>query len=83
MPLGSTLCGAIPRAPATLPCPCWQQLRARRPNLKALYISGYSGEAVQPDAARVWKNFLQKPFTMEVFARKVREVLSDPGRPAR
>ncbi len=60
-----------------------QQLRARRPGLKALYISGYSGEAVQPDAARVWKNFLQKPFTMEVFARKVREVLSDPGRPAR
>jgi two-component system cell cycle sensor histidine kinase/response regulator CckA len=60
-----------------------QQLRARRPQLKALYISGYSGEAVQPDAARVWKNFLQKPFTMEVFARKVREVLSDPGRPPR
>ena len=57
-----------------------QQLRARRPQLKALYISGYSGEAVQPDAARVWKNFLQKPFTMEVFARKVREVLIDPGR---
>jgi nitrogen-specific signal transduction histidine kinase/CheY-like chemotaxis protein len=60
-----------------------QHLRARRPDLKALYISGYSGEAVQPDAARVWKNFLQKPFTMEVFARKVREVLGDPARPAR
>jgi DNA-binding NtrC family response regulator len=57
-----------------------QQLRARRPQLKVLYISGYSGETVQPDATRVWKNFLQKPFTMEVFARKVREVLSEPGR---
>src|SRR5882724_1187316 len=49
---------------------------ARRSDLKVLYVSGYTGEAVlqhrllEPGVA-----FLQKPFTPDVLARKTREVL--------
>jgi PAS domain S-box-containing protein len=52
------------------------QLRARRPELKILYMSGYSGGAIvhehllQHDVA-----LLPKPFSPEGLARKVREVL--------
>jgi PAS domain S-box-containing protein len=51
---------------------------ARRNDLKVLYVSGYTGEAVlqhrllEPGVA-----FLQKPFTPDVLARKTREVLDD------
>jgi len=47
-----------------------------RPHMKVLYISGYPLEIVReklrdPDMA----NFLQKPFPIEAFVRKVRELL--------
>ena len=51
-------------------------LRARRPALKTLYVSGYTGPALlhrkvlEPGDA-----FLSKPFTPCALARKVREVL--------
>jgi two-component system cell cycle sensor histidine kinase/response regulator CckA len=54
-----------------------QQLRARRPQLKALYISGYGGETMPSAEAVGPEDFLQKPFTLEVLARKLREVLDD------
>ncbi len=47
-----------------------------RPELKVLYLSGYSEEQIA--RARVLEaglNFLAKPFTLEALARKVREVL--------
>ena len=49
---------------------------AKRSDLRVLYVSGYTGEAVlqhrllEPGVA-----FLQKPFTPDVLARKTREVL--------
>jgi CheY-like chemotaxis protein len=52
------------------------QLEAVRPGIKALYISGYTDDAIvrhgilDPDVA-----FLQKPFTIDGFARKVREAI--------
>jgi len=55
-----------------------QHARARRSDLKVLYVSGYTGEAVlqnrllEPGVA-----FLQKPFTPDVLARKTREVLDN------
>ncbi len=52
------------------------RLAAARPGLKVLYVSGYvdregsSQDLVSPSAA-----FLHKPFTPDVLAQKVREVL--------
>ena len=54
------------------------RLCASRPQTKVLYLSGYTEDAivhegvVDPDTA-----FLQKPFTLQMLARKVREVLGE------
>ena len=53
-----------------------EALRQQRPEVKVLFISGYTEEAVvrhgtlEPSAA-----FLQKPFSISDFSRKVRELL--------
>jgi len=53
------------------------RLIAARPALKILYISGFTGDLVgQHGLVRLETNFLQKPFTVDGLARKVREVLS-------
>lgn len=53
-----------------------EQLAVRRPGLKILYVSGYTNNAITHhgvlDAGLA---FLQKPFTPDMLARKVREVL--------
>jgi len=47
--------------------------------LKVLYMSGYAGEAVVRHGVLDNGNaFLQKPFTLDVLAHKVREVLDAP-----
>jgi two-component system, cell cycle sensor histidine kinase and response regulator CckA len=43
-----------------------------RPELKTLFISGYTNQSIELEADR---SFLQKPFTPSGLARKVREVL--------
>ena len=50
-----------------------QQLLTVRPALKVLYLSGYAQDAFPPSESH--KAFLQKPFTLQSLARKVREVL--------
>jgi len=58
-----------------------QQLTARRPDVKVLYISGYTNdEVVRRGVRRTEAHFLQKPFTAQELMRKVRKVLD--GEPA-
>jgi CheY-like chemotaxis protein len=53
-----------------------ERLRAERPELPVLYISGYPGdELVAQGMLDVDRPFLQKPFSPAVLARKVRELL--------
>jgi two-component system, cell cycle sensor histidine kinase and response regulator CckA len=53
-----------------------QLLRAKRPTVKVLYVSGYTTEAVfRHGLLDGTTAFLPKPFTPQSLARKVREVL--------
>jgi YesN/AraC family two-component response regulator len=45
-------------------------LTARRPDMKVLYVSGYGDAKAQNDL-----HFLQKPFSTEELATKIREIL--------
>ncbi|MEW6545018.1 MAG: PAS domain-containing protein [Nitrospirota bacterium] len=57
-----------------------ERLTSSRPDLRVLYMSGYGSESIvhhgiiDPGTA-----FLQKPFTQETLASKVRAVLDQPG----
>jgi two-component system, cell cycle sensor histidine kinase and response regulator CckA len=57
-----------------------QRLGARRPNLKVLYISGYTDdEVLRRGVHGAPASFLHKPFTSDDFMRRVREVLEGAG----
>jgi len=54
------------------------RLRAERPDLKVIFISGYSGETVGQDSASPWRTgtaFLQKPCHRHTLLQTVREAL--------
>jgi two-component system cell cycle sensor histidine kinase/response regulator CckA len=60
-----------------------RQMTALRPDMKVLYISGYTDNAIVSKGLLdpgIW--FLQKPFTPATLAAKVREVLDHPGKAA-
>jgi DNA-binding NtrC family response regulator len=52
-------------------------LRAARPEMRVVYMSGFSEEVVGA-AARGRLHFLQKPFTAELLLRTLREALVAP-----
>jgi two-component system, cell cycle sensor histidine kinase and response regulator CckA len=54
-----------------------KRLRESRPQTRVLYMSGYAEDAgVREDAARAGDLFLQKPFSLEALAQKLRTLLS-------
>jgi DNA-binding NtrC family response regulator len=56
-----------------------EQIREQRPEMRVLFVSGYTDDAIirhgilEPGIA-----FMQKPFSPDALARKVREVLESP-----
>ena len=57
-----------------------EQLAGLRPDLKVLYASGYTDDAVvRHGVIEATAAYLQKPFTPETLARKVRAVLDSPA----
>jgi two-component system, cell cycle sensor histidine kinase and response regulator CckA len=56
-----------------------EALRALRPSIRVLYMSGYTDEAiVKTGVLDEGKPFLQKPFTPMHLAKKIRAVLDEP-----
>jgi two-component system, cell cycle sensor histidine kinase and response regulator CckA len=54
-----------------------EQIQARHPHMKVLFMSGYTDEAMMHHGIlESGAPFLQKPFLPETLARKVREVLA-------
>jgi CheY-like chemotaxis protein len=57
----------------------YEALRALRPNVRVLYMSGYADEAiVRTGVLDEGYPFLQKPFTPSELAVKMRDVLDEP-----
>jgi two-component system cell cycle sensor histidine kinase/response regulator CckA len=57
-----------------------QHLRARRPALRVLYMSGYTDDVLDADAlAEAGTGFLRKPFGIGELTAKVRELLDTPA----
>lgn len=53
-----------------------QELTRRRPELRVVYMSGYTGQTFSSEAViEPGTDFLAKPFTRETLLRKIREVL--------
>ena len=55
-----------------------KQVRSLRPQMKILYMTGYSGEFIRADMLTPGVSFIQKPFTPADLGRKIRKMLADP-----
>ncbi len=57
----------------------FRKLSPTRPEMKVLYVSGYTNHAiVKHGVLDPGVHFLRKPFSMDVLAPKIREVLDQP-----
>jgi two-component system cell cycle sensor histidine kinase/response regulator CckA len=57
-----------------------QQVRSLLPRMRTLFISGYAHEVIENQIEFEAEDaFIAKPFTPEVFVRKIREVLQRSG----
>ena len=60
-----------------------ERLTRLRPDMKVLYVSGYTDDAVvRHGVLESGTAFLQKPFIPDTVTRKVREVLDAPPAPS-
>jgi CheY-like chemotaxis protein len=58
----------------------WLRLKELRPGLKSVFMSGYTADVIAHHGAlEEGVHFLQKPFTMDGLATKLREALHDRG----
>ncbi len=57
-----------------------KQVRSLRPEMKILYMTGYSGEFVRSDMLVPGVSFIQKPFTPADLRRKIHKMLADKGK---
>jgi len=59
-----------------------ERVRARRPSIKVLYVSGYTDDVITHHGVlEATTHLLQKPFTTLAFLRRVREVLDQADAP--
>ena len=60
-------------------------VRRKRPGLKILFMSGYADSlVVQKGSLELGQSFMEKPFTADMLARKVRAILDGPeGKPVK
>ena len=57
-----------------------EHLQKTIPNLKVLFLSGYTGGPVlHPSVQESGAAYVQKPFSMRFLARRIREVLDGPS----
>jgi signal transduction histidine kinase/CheY-like chemotaxis protein len=56
----------------------YEKIRTTRPDIKILYMSGYTSSIIAPDG-RLDKgiNFIQKPFSIQDFTKKIRDVIDN------
>jgi PAS domain S-box-containing protein len=60
-----------------------ERLQPWHPEMKVLYMSGYTEtDLVRKGLQQAGASFLEKPFSPQALARKVREVLNDPRSPS-
>jgi len=57
-----------------------ERLTVTRPDTRVLYMSGYSDDAILRHGVRkAAAHFIQKPFSIDALAHKIKETLSAPG----
>jgi len=52
-----------------------ERLSSERPDMKILFLSGYSGSVLSSHGIREGISFLQKPFTIRSLSEKIRQIL--------
>jgi DNA-binding NtrC family response regulator len=52
-----------------------QRMKALRPEVKVLFMSGYADDILAQQGTIDSSSFVQKPFTLQILTRKIREVL--------